>query len=263
MAHAGQYRAQREQADALRDHQDLGSEDAEAQERHRERGDSRAPAAGAKRASRRQTTGHTERATGRAGDALRAHYARWDFDKIALNHQVFAISACRHAWAHMLAAVLAAGLSRSYHTDQVANSVAEMAFGGSVATEHTPFEELCALVEEVDGVRFRELVDMFNTEGLAGESLVNWALSEVDKHFGVLLDRWQPFAEQVVASLDDPVAVDALLENEPKQSVVDVVRRIQAGERDPDRLAGVDATTCGVVIQILKRINPELLRAGS
>ncbi|WP_167971665.1 CHAT domain-containing protein [Lentzea indica] len=213
--------------------------------------------------------GHSERATGRAGDALRAYYAMWDFDQIVHSHRVFAMSmgsseaARRCAWAHVLAAVLAAGLSRSYDFDTVALWGATLAFSGFVKAELTPFDEVCALVEETDGVRFRELVDLFNKDGLSGKDLVEHAVSALNEHFVVLLERWKPFAEEVVANLEDSTALDAVLAKVEEQAVVDAVRRIQAGERDYRPFADVDEVTSGVVHRILDRLNPELVRGES
>jgi tetratricopeptide (TPR) repeat protein len=220
------------------------------------------------------TLGRNEDAAQLEQTALRYAYATQDVEGIAASHGNLAEYLRRSGGdpaavvAHRLAAAvtfyqissaeLPAGLRR------LAGELAE--FGEQVLPRS--FEELAGWVGQVEGVRLSELL-----AGLPGrtgeEALAEVLRSARDQPASTavpereILDQWMPIIDRVVAaaggnteSIEELApALDLLEKTRDWSALIEVLRRILAGERSQNLLRGLNEVDTQIVAEVLRRLS--------
>jgi hypothetical protein len=213
--------------------------------------------------------GHDSRAIEMSEDALRFDYVVADLTRIIAGHHDLASlydvveQASHRVRAHRLAAALAAFRIGHRTLDTRVRTLAEFEFSYGLPGQPS-FEDICQVVEEVDGVRFRELLDSFPQRAPDEiRSLMDLMAVQTQD----VMNEWSPLITAVVnaaktaAETEELQAMLARLD-ENEAPLVNALRRVIAGERGPELLDDVTWTSFGVLRAVLDTLS-EQERAGS
>jgi hypothetical protein len=206
--------------------------------------------------------GHLPRAIELETDALRYTYLAGDPAAIATGHNNLAGSLRRDGrdprlvWAHGLAAAII-----RYQTGdgELTTSLQNLAglLGADPDTAPGSFAEVCALVEQTDGVHLTRLLDQLPHRAPDPHTAMTEVLRQAPQaaptaqadQTARLIPLWDPVLSALRASLTHPdqatritaaqtldQALTATAQDTDWQALVPVLRRIQAGETDPATL---------------------------
>jgi hypothetical protein len=237
--------------------------------------------------------GHGQAALDLEHDALRLKYAAGDPDSIVTSHVNIAIylekygsNSDRHSqiWAHRLAAAVIV-----YQTDSGAlrgrvSSIARLLRHSDAAPPPASFYQVCAVVDQIDGVDLVALIDQLPRRAADGEAAMNEVLTvarqmpadgalDADRH----LQEWEPVISALVAATThlagEPDASDAeqvrqvagdfldqslddVADSEDWALLVAALRRVHAGERDPAMLThDLDQIDSAIVTRALAALD--------
>jgi hypothetical protein len=226
--------------------------------------------------------GHTGDAIRFTQAALRYNYVVQEPDEVAINHHNLAnrLREASRDPAEVLAHRLAAGLLR-YQMGSGGLAITLAAVASDLATSSEPavpdsFAELCARVEQVDGIRFAELMARLPGPAANGDAalaeVIALARAQPDPAAANLehhLAQWTPIIEQVVAAASgdtqatqmlSPI-LEALAGGSDWGPLVEALRRVLAGERDQQSLLdGLDPIDTVILTQALQQLADQSAR---
>jgi len=206
--------------------------------------------------------------------ALRYHYVHSDPEGVAASHHNLAnylrAGAAPEEWlAHRLAATLLyrlTGMTRDLQ-DNLRQLARELADPAAAAAAPTTIDQVRQTVERVDGVRFGALLDALQPDagrqqGALDDILHTARTMPADQATGLdrHLDQWEPvLAAILAATTGDQGAlqqVDGVLDRYADTrdwaALAGVLRRILAGDRDPETLlADLDPVDTAIVTRLL------------
>jgi uncharacterized membrane-anchored protein YhcB (DUF1043 family) len=111
-----------------------------------------------------------------------------------------------------------------------------------------PFEQVCAIVEQVVGVRFRELFVRLPQRAPSGDAAIAavWELvkAEGERQKAEILAQFEPLLQAIAAVARG---------DQSKRHIAEAARRIWAGEREPETLtARLDEQDAALVRRVLE-----------
>jgi hypothetical protein len=200
--------------------------------------------------------GHSDQAVALGADALRLGYLAGTPEDIAVGHFNFSTYLRNvgvdpvEPLAHRLAAAI---IRYQSNLGALASSLQALrthldAFGDRPVPS---WAEVCELVDRRDGVRLSELVDRLPARAADGSAALAEVIRlarELDPDHERLLRSWDPVLSALLAAhAGDQDAVRVLeqtlanlAEDSDWTALSNVVRRLAAGDRDPQLLAGLD-----------------------
>ena len=203
---------------------------------------------------------------------MRYAYVTGDPTVIGTGHHNLAVAYGRgdhfapRVWAHYLASALIAWRTGHGSLGTEIEMLTMFAFAHGTPTQPT-FDQACALVEETEGVRFRELCARLpQREDNELQLLTDKAVARGTEVFEV----WRPLMTAVgLAAIGRPDMADELQAElarlEQDAEIVPLVlalRRVLAGERGSELLDGLGMLPYAIVSKVLDAISAQE-RAGS
>jgi tetratricopeptide (TPR) repeat protein len=220
------------------------------------------------RADLEEACGRPDRGVTLARSALRYKYASGDWEGAAASHNNLAnylieTGAAPREWlAHRLAAAIIGYAAQGAASTSITDLAGDLHRLGSDAGLPASFAELTARVDVVDGVHLAQLIAQLTGhpdgggEPLMAETahLVRERIADAAAADRARLAQWEPVIAAVVAAAggdtEAAAALDPLLTSLGETSdwavLVGVLRRILAGERGQDLLAGLDSTDTAI-----------------
>lgn len=214
--------------------------------------------------------GHAERAVALTEDSVRYAYVTADPATIGMGHHNLAVlygnvdSGALRVWAHYMASALIAWRIEHYTLAEEIEMLAMFCFAYSMPAQPT-FDEVCALVEETEGVRFRELCERLPPRA---DNEVQLLTDKAVERATVVFEDWRPLMMAVVmTAVGQPheqlqAALADLEQSADTVPLVRALRRVVAGERGPELLEGLGMLPYGIVSKVLEAISA-LERGGS
>lgn len=205
--------------------------------------------------------GRTSRAIELKADALRLAYLAGNPVVIGMQHHDFAALHSRvdcgspRIWAHYLASALIAFRIGHRTLDDEIGALARFAFAHGLP-ERRSFDDICALVEETEGVRFRDLyAGLPPRESDEVLSVTNRAVTQAN----AIMQDWTPIMSAVVLTASGrhdlteqlQASFHDIEQNADAVPLVRLLRRILAGERSPELLDGLPPLAFGIVRNVL------------
>jgi len=219
--------------------------------------------------------GHPGPAAHHEQAALRYHYVHSDPSSVAASHHNLAnyrmrAGAAAEEWlAHRLAATVLyrlTGMTRDLQ-DNLRQLARELADPAAAAAAPTTIDQVRHTVERVDGVRFGVLLealqpDAGRQQGALDDILHTARTMPADQATGLdrHLDQWEPVLAAIhAAAAGDQAAtqqvdevLNGLADREDWAALVGVLRRVLAGDRDPETLlADLDPVATAIVTRLL------------
>jgi hypothetical protein len=132
------------------------------------------------------------------------------------------------------------------------------------------FAQVCATVEQIEGVRFRELFEQLPRKAPDGDAAIRavWEMAKAEaerlkegaeRRMRELLSDFEPLLQAVAAvargEMEERQEIEELLPQleENGWHIADAVRRVWAGERDAEALtAGIDPSSAALVRRVLE-----------
>jgi tetratricopeptide (TPR) repeat protein len=204
-------------------------------------------------------------------EALRYTYAADAAHEISKRHHDLAVllgrvhSASPHVLAHYFASAAIALRSNAPTLGEEIEMLAMFAFAFGLPERMSLNDDICALVEEIEGVRLWDLLERLPQS--APDDLSQLVTQAMTRAHEVMRD-WSPLMTTVVlrAEGDDQWAdrleaeLAAMEQNPGAARMARALRRVVAGERGPDLLDGLGMLPFGIVAKILATLRE---RAGS
>lgn len=215
--------------------------------------------------------GNHARAIAFKAEALGLAHAAGDPHEISKQHHDYAVLLGRvdnsspRVLAHYFASAAIALRSAAPTLRDEIEMLAMFAFAFGLPERMSLNDDICAPVEEIPGVRLWDLLDRLpHTSSEDLSQLVQLAMARAQE----TVQDWSPFMTAVVLQAEGGSQWAAELEAELAgmertpgvAPLARVVRRILAGERSPDLLAGLGMLPFGMVSKILATLRE---RAGS
>jgi tetratricopeptide (TPR) repeat protein len=225
--------------------------------------------------------GHRDEAIGLEHAALRLAYSRPDPDALAVSHHNLANYLGQAGadpagqLAHRLAAAVISQLTGQTH--QLAGTVRALARQLRELPDTVvpaTLADLTATVEQVEGVRFADLISALAGDPVTAQHALNTVLHTAhnlptDQIYNLQphLDRWEPTLAALVAAVhgdqDAAAAVDKTLTraagSQDWADLAAALRRILDGDRDPDTLlTGLDPIDTAILTRALDAVTGRL-----
>lgn len=222
--------------------------------------------------------GHREAAVNFERAALRGKYVRPDPGTIQASHHNLANYLRRRGeppaqgLAHRLAAALLCRVSGMAHelTATLRQLARELADPAAAVAVPTTIDQVRATVEQVEGVHFGALLAALEPDPARQQAALDEILTtartmpadqrdDLDRH----LQRWEPRSAAIVAAVHGDEAagrqleeiLDRFADTEDWAALVRVLRRVLAGEREPETLlAGLDPIDTAIVTRLVTRL---------
>ncbi len=216
--------------------------------------------------------GHPASAARFEQTALRYRYQAGQPEDCAISHHNLAnyIERSGGAPEAALAHRLAAGVIRlQISSGQLSTAIRNLALS-PLPPAPPSFAQVCALVEQMEGVRFRALFAQLPQGAPDGEAAIQmvWEMAleqqkQVQGQRAEVLRDFEPLLQRIAAvARGNPqprAEIEALLPKleENGWRIADAVRRIWAGERDAEALtAGIDPNSAALVRRALELVEP-------
>jgi tetratricopeptide (TPR) repeat protein len=204
--------------------------------------------------------------------ALRYSYQAGQPEDCAISHHNLAnyLERSNAALETVLAHRLAAGAIRAQIGSGMLPTIIRNIAISPMPPAPPPFEQVCAVVEQVVGVRFRELFTRLPQRAPSGDAAIaavwEMALKEKDEggrmkdeKFQAIIAKFEPLLQDIAAvARGDQGKREEIEARLPKLEekgwrIAGAARRIWAGERDPEALtAGLDEQDSALVRQALE-----------
>jgi hypothetical protein len=200
------------------------------------------------------TLGHLDRAITLATDAMRFTYLAADSDTIAAGHHNLAEyldrdgQKPRQIWAHRLAAAIIGYQTGSGRLPDWPRALARLLATHPAAAPRT-FTEVCQIVDQIDGVHLADLLIQLPQRVSDGQTAMTEVLRLAtltgSDRAEQLVAAWEPVLSALYASLRHPdsatrataahsltqaLASLAQYQDQDRQALIQVLRRIHAGE---------------------------------